>query len=963
MDDTRKTKKELIGELNALRKQMQDMSSGNKNKKEINNYLPDSTENERRYKQIFETNQAIKLIVDPHKGEIVQANQAAIDFYGYPADVLIGKKISEINILPKSQLEAEMKRAVSEKRLFFNFKHRLASGEIRDVEVYTGPLNEKDGTYLYCIIHDVTEKKQAEKIQKILLNISRATGEAASLEDLLSIIHEQLTSLIECKNFYVALYNIETKKYSFPYYVDEYDSCQDFTQEEIRKSLTEYVRKRGVPLLIDADSHSQIVGAGKASLVGQSSHIWMGVPFKINEAFSGVLVIQKYSEGEAYTQQDLEVMTFVTEHISWAIERKKAEQKITESEERYRSLVDNSPLAIAIHTNGKIVFINKTAIRLLRGKKESDFIGQPISKFIHKDFKKVIDERIQKIKKNQIVAPLEEKFICLDGELIDVEVRGVPLTFNGMNAVLVVVSDITGRKESEKNILESEERFRTLIENSPVAITMSRKGKIIFVNNAYLKMFGYTSDKDLIGVAFLNQLSDEVRQKILNRNTDREQGRPAPKSYETIGKRKDGSLFPFHANVATIKLPAGLATIAYLSDISEIRKAEDERLNLERQILQTQKLESLGVLAGGIAHDFNNLLTGIMGNTGLAMMHSAETSPALNNLVKIENIASRAAELCNQMLAYSGKGKFIIEAIDLNEMVRDMVLLLNVSIPKKVSLHFELDPKLPAVEADVSQVRQIIMNLITNAADALENKLGSITLKSYTKIFRGDGLKSRYIDHKLEDGKYVVLEVTDTGCGMKEETLLNLFDPFFTTKFTGRGLGLAAVLGIVRGHKGTILIDSVFGQGTTIKIILPASDKKITLVEKTPLRNKKFIRDVTILVVDDEEAVRSIIKETLELRGFRVILAEDGKVALKLYRKYMSEITLVLLDMTMPKLNGEETFKALKKINSNIKVILSSGFSASETMGRFKKGDVSGYLQKPYHLQKLQEKIIEVLEV
>jgi PAS domain S-box-containing protein len=962
MDDTRKTKKELIGELNALRQLLQETPSGNKDKKEINNHLPNSSESERRYKQIFETNQAIKLIIDPRKGEIVQANQAAIDFYGFPPDVLIGKKISEINILPKPQLKAEMERAVSEKRLFFNFKHRLASGEVRDVEVYTGPLNEKDGTYLYCIIHDVTAKKQAEKIQKILLNISRATGEAASLKDLLGIIHEQLSSLIECQNFYVALYNIETKKYSFPYYVDEFDSGEDFTQEDLQNSLTEYVRVRGIPLLIDTDSHSQIIKEGKVSLVGRSSHIWMGVPFKINEAFNGVLVIQKYSEGEAYTQQDLEVMTFVTEHISWAIERKKAEQKITESEERYRSLVDNSPLAIAIHTDGKLVFINRTAIRMLRGENESDFIGQTIGKFIHKDFKKVIDERIQKIKKNQSVAPLEEKFICLDGEIIDVEVRAVPLTFKGVDAIQVVITDITDRKESEKNILESEERFRTLIENSPVAITMSRKGKIIFVNDAYLKMFAYSSGKEIIGSSFLFQLADGEREKILKRNTEREQGKNAPKSYETIGKRKDGSLFPFHANVTTIKLPAGLATIAYLSDISEIKNAEEERLNLERQILQTQKLESLGVLAGGIAHDFNNLLTGIMGNTGLAMMHSDETSPALNNLVKIENIASRAAELCNQMLAYSGKGKFVIEAIDLNEMARDMVLLLNVSIPKKVSLHFDLDPKLPAVEADVSQVRQIIMNLITNAADALENKQGSITLKSYTKHFSGKELKSKYIDQKLEDGKYVVLEVTDTGCGMKEETLLNLFDPFFTTKFTGRGLGLAAVLGIVRGHKGTILIDSVFGEGTTIKIILPASDKKVIAVEKIPIRNKKFIIDVTILVVDDEDAVRSIIKETLELKGFKVILAEDGKDALKFYKKYMSDITLVLLDMTMPKLNGEETLKALKKINPKIKVILSSGFSASETMGRFKEGDVSGYLQKPYHLQKLQEKIIEVLE-
>ena len=350
-----------------------------------------------------------------------------------------------------------------------------------------------------------------------------------------------------------------------------------------------------------------------------------------------------------------------------------------------------------------------------------------------------------------------------------------------------------------------------------------------------------------------------------------------------------------------------------------------------------------------------------MGNTGLAMMHSEKGSPVQNNLTKIENIASRAAELCNQMLAYSGKGKFVIQPIDINEMVRDMAMLLKVSIPKKVRLQVALDAKIPAIEADVTQVRQIIMNLITNAADAIGNKSGTITVKSYAKFLAGRELESRYLNQKIKDGNYIVLEVTDTGCGMKGETLLKLFDPFFTTKFTGRGLGLAAVLGIVRGHKGTLMITSKFGFGTTVKIVLPASNKKALPLLEKKVTGKLLKGEGSILVVDDEESVRSILKEALEFSGFKIILAEDGEKAIKLYKKHIDEIKLIILDLTMPKLNGEETYKRLIKFDPKVKVILSSGFNAQDAIKRFSSNGIAGYLQKPYHLQSLREKIKEVM--
>ncbi len=964
MNDNRKTKKELIEELKSLRQVVSKSERYNQKQSKKSESFSNKkhNKNEHRHKQIFETNQAIKLVIDPKDGSIVQANQAAVDFYGYSLEELTNKKITDINILPARKVLAELKKAIAEKGLFYNHKHRLASGEIRDVEVYSGPLKEGNKTYLYSITHNVTRKKQVEKIQEVLPNISKATGETSSLQDLLRVIHEQVGTLIESKNFFVALYNTENNEYSFPYYVDEFDSGMDFTQDEMKGSLTEYVRKRKTPLLINDRAHKKMMEEGEIGLVGQSSHIWMGVPFEIDEQFSGVIVLQSYSDVASYTKRDLELMTFVSEHISWAIERKKAEQALRESEESYRGIFDNATDAIYIQdSSGHFLDVNKT-VEKMYGYDHDYFIGKT-PEFLSAPDKNDLLKVGKHIKEANKGKPQCFEFWGLrkNGEVFLKEVRLNEVVYFGQKAIIAVAQDITERRESEKQLKRSEQRFRTLIENSPIAISMSRNEKIILVNNAYLKLFGYTDKQELIGAEFNEQLAISERKKILKQNKNREKSKEISNSYETIGLRKDGSTFPFQANVSVINLAKGPATLAYISNISDIKKAEEERLNLERQILHTQKLESLGVLAGGIAHDFNNLLTGILGNTGLAMMHSEGNSPVRTNLFKIEDIASRAAELCNQMLAYSGKGKFVIQPIDLNEIIHEMALLLNVSIPKKVILETSLESKIPSTEADVTQVRQIIMNLITNAADAIGTKTGVITVKSYSKYLSGVELKSNYIENDPEEGNYTILEVSDSGCGMKEETLNKLFDPFYTTKFTGRGLGLAAVLGIVRGHKGTLMIDSTYGAGTTVKIALPSSDKKALPLVIDKGTDKNLQGEGKILVVDDEESVRSILKEALEFSGYKTILAEDGEKALKLYKKHREDIRLIILDLTMPKLNGEETYKRLIKLDPHVKVILSSGFNAQDTISDFASKGVAGYLQKPYHLQSLSDKINEVL--
>ena len=395
-----------------------------------------------------------------------------------------------------------------------------------------------------------------------------------------------------------------------------------------------------------------------------------------------------------------------------------------------------------------------------------------------------------------------------------------------------------------------------------------------------------------------------------------------------------------------------------LEEISIRKQAEDERNKLEHKVQQTQKLESLGVLAGGIAHDFNNILTSIIGNAELALLRINKESPGVDNLHKIEEAAARAADLAKQMLAYSGKGKFVIEHINLNLLLEDMLHMLEVSISKKAVLRLNLIPDLPSVEADATQIRQIVMNLVINASEAIGEKSGVIAVTTGCMDCNKDYLKDVWLDENLNQGLYVYLEIADTGCGMDQHTLAKLFDPFFTTKFTGRGLGMAAVLGIVRGHKGAIKVYSEPGKGTNFKILLPASGKPAKVFNHDGFENN-WKGSGTVLLVDDEETVRGIGKDMLQEFGFTTITANNGREAVEIF-KTTPDISFVILDLTMPHMDGEQCFRELRQLKPDIKVIMSSGFSEYEVTQKFMGKGLAGFIQKPYKLSALKEAIQKI---
>jgi PAS domain S-box-containing protein len=395
-----------------------------------------------------------------------------------------------------------------------------------------------------------------------------------------------------------------------------------------------------------------------------------------------------------------------------------------------------------------------------------------------------------------------------------------------------------------------------------------------------------------------------------------------------------------------------------LDETDRVRAAEERRA-IDEKLQQAQRLESLGVLAGGIAHDFNNLLVGVLGNVSLGLAE-AGNGPMREFLLGIESAAQRAAELTRQLLAYSGKGRFVIESIDLSVLVRDMTALIETALLRKARLHLGLARGLPAVEADVTQLRQIVMNLLTNGAEALGDGEGEISLRTGVQEIDADYAERTVDGASLLPGRYVYFEVSDNGVGIAPDAIPRIFEPFYTTKFTGRGLGLAATLGIVRSHRGGIKVYSELGRGTTVKVLLPALDTPAPTREETG-RDVALVGAGTVLVVDDEPSVRRVARSMLERRGFAVVEAADGAEALRHVEAGDAPIRAVLLDLTMPGLSGHDVFRRIKAAAPSLPVVMMSGYNEQNVTQQFVGKGLAGFVQKPFRASELYEKLAAAL--
>ena len=536
-----------------------------------------------------------------------------------------------------------------------------------------------------------------------------------------------------------------------------------------------------------------------------------------------------------------------------------------------------------------------------------------------------------------------------DGSLADVEISLTQIDNGGL---ICVCRDITGRRWSEAALRASEERYRALYNDNPsMYFTVDENGIVLSVNRFGASQLGYEVE-DLVGQQVLGVFYEDDKNAVREHLAKCIENPDSIFNWEFRKVRRDGSLLWVREHARAVRNSEGDSLVMIVcEDITEQKRAEDERRHLEIQVQHAQKLESLGLMAGGIAHDFNNLLVGVLGNAGLALSKLPADSSARRNILALEKAADRAAELCKQLLAYSGKGRFEVRAADLSDLVRDMEDLLDVAVAKRTTVRYNLVEDLPAVECDVAQIRQIVMNLVTNASEAIGDEVGIIKVSTST-VEIGESYGNS-ITGAVLPGLYVCLEVADSGCGMDAETLSRIFDPFFSTKFTGRGLGLAAVLGIVRGHEGAIEVRSEPSKGTTFRALFPSTGRQVQTRVNKETATPSELGSGTVLVIDDEAVVRSVAKQTLEQAGFEVLTASDGREGVECFQNKRDSIGLVVLDVTMPGLSGEEAFRELQEIKPDVRVLLSSGFDEQEVTGRFEGLGLRGFIQKPYRPDQL----------
>jgi PAS domain S-box-containing protein len=614
---------------------------------------------------------------------------------------------------------------------------------------------------------------------------------------------------------------------------------QVIAQLSMSEGIIGRVARSGQPTLLeDVRADPAFVGA----IEGIISEVC--VPLFDQGHVIGVLNVES-TRGVRLSKADLRLITALGEHISIVFGRARLYTEVRESEERYRRLVEFSPESIVVHSSGRIVFINPAGVRLLGAAASEELIGRAVLDFVHPDYRAIVVERVQQTQLGQQADALEEVFVRLDGQLLDVEVVGIPTTYLGKPATQVVIRDITERK-----------------------------------------------------------------------------------------------------------------------------RVEAERLAFERRLLETQKLESLGVLTGGIAHDFNNLLMGVLGNASLALLDLPPNSPSEYSIRQIEDAARRAAELTRQMLAYAGKERFVVQAINLNAIVEEMSRLAQVSFGKGVSLQHRPDDDLPLIEADAAQMRQVVMNLVVNASESIGDAAGAITLTTGVRRLTSAYLATTYLAPDLPSGSYVFLEVADTGSGMDAATLARIFEPFFTTRFTGRGLGLSAVLGIVRGHRGALKVRSTPGRGTTFTIFLPTTDDRPPATDHRSSDADEGLSVVgrqssvvaSVLVIEDDASVRALAARILRRYGYDVLTADDGCAGVAAFRARPDAIDCILLDLSMPQMDGSQTLHEIRRIRPDARVVLMSGHDEQEVASQFAGQTLEGVLQKPFSPATLHERIQHALE-
>ncbi len=629
------------------------------------------------------------------------------------------------------------------------------------------------------------------------------------------------------------------------------------------------------------------------------------------------------------------------------------EQTLQNERDTFGTIIQKSPYGILLlGEKGKFLYINPEFVRITGYALEDVPTGKEwfLQAFPDENYRsKALEIWKADMAANIVGSARVFHISCRDGNIKVLEFRAARID---ESRAMVMLTDITDRKRIEYALIESEERFRILSDNSPVGIALARPdGVFEYMNPRFTEIFGYTIEDFPDNETFLKRIFPNPSYRDLVRYFYREDLENFVKSRK-VGERvvtvrtRGGSDRIMHSRMVILGNGKQLMTF---EDITDIKK-------MEAELFHAQNMEAVATLAGGIAHAFNNILMGIQGYTALMISETKADHPAYSRLKRIEKQVKSGSDLTSQLLAFSSGGRYEVKPCSMNDLI-DKTSNAFGQTRKDIKIHKALETDIWAVEIDQAQIEQVLINLYVNAQQAMPRG-GDVTLKT-----RNVTLDEAYVrNYKVKPGNYVMLTVTDTGVGIDDRAKERIFEPFFTTREMGhgRGLGLASAYGIIRGHQGIINIYSEEGQGTTFNIFLPATEK--TAVKETVPPKGLLVGSETILFVDDEDVIIDVNREILESLGYKVVAAKSGQEALEVYRKLQSKINLIILDMIMPGMDGEATYDSLKKVNPEIRVILSSGYSKNEQAKAILEKGCQAFIQKPFSISDLSMTIRQVLD-
>jgi PAS domain S-box-containing protein len=641
--------------------------------------------------------------------------------------------------------------------------------------------------------------------------------------------------------------------------------------------------------------------------------------------------------------------SFVTMHKAVG----ERENRLRSSEARNRAMIDAMPdILLRFDHQGQVLDVQGSTNVFSWGA-DDGLVGQTLAQLMtHSTYRQLfrsLADGVALAKQINHIQMLECQE-TLHGQIMDLEIRTIA---SGSDEVFAIVRNVTERNQAERTA----RRHLSALAASMDGMAILHTNLCAYANQALAQLHNYSNSQQLIGQPWAMLYTPDEHRRLVAEILPIVH-RMGVWRGEAKGRRQDGAIFPQEISL----------TLIDTEEIVLVARDLTERKQAELMLQQAQKRESLGVLAGGIAHDFNNLLTGMIGQISLAQSEMAESEPAYGRIQKALASAGSAADLTRQLLAYAGKGRFYVEVFNMNELLRENIGLLETALPRNVTLELELEPGLPLIKADKSQIQQVVMNLVINAAEAMLEKRGSVRIKTFVNQqlrtaqaeCNGAARHSSLTFGNLAPGAYICLEVSDHGVGMDQPTLSRIFDPFFTTKPHGSGLGLSATLGIIQEHRGGIHVISTLGGGSTFCVLLPATADLQPI--KLPVAPAHRSISGHILVVDDETVVRELCKDVLERAGGHVLTAADGREGIDIFVENRDEVDLVILDMLMPVLNGVDALPEFKRIKPNLKIILSSGYTETEMSSDLVDAQTVVFLQKPYAPGKLVDTVANVLQ-